>query len=113
MNQLLSFSPLLLGLVIGFAIAILIIVTWEQTYRIVNQHRKIYVFKALIALAVWGGLSLILLTFLSGYMMGLAHTPHPGTTSDLPLIFTFWVLELIYGGFGWLLILWMKRREEV
>ncbi|MDX6289501.1 MAG: hypothetical protein QOH42_1300 [Blastocatellia bacterium] len=112
MNQLLSISPLF-GLVIGCAIPILIIVKCEQAYRLVNQNRKIYIFKASVALAVWGGLSLLLLIFLSGYMMGLAHTPNPGTTSDLSLIFTFCVMELIYGGVGWLLVLWMKRREEV
>jgi hypothetical protein len=113
MNQLLSISPLLFGMVIGFAIFILIIVKCEQTYRLVNQNRKIYIFKVSVALAVWGGLSLLLLIFLSGYMMGLAHTPYPGTTSDFSLIFTFWVMELIYGGVGWLLVLWMKRPEEV
>ena len=113
MNQLLSISPLLFGMLIGFAIPILIIVKCEHTYRLVNQNRKIYIFKATVAVAVWGGLSVLLLSFLSGYNMGLAHTPHPGTTSDLSLIFTFWVMELIYGGVGWLLVLWMKRREEV
>ncbi len=113
MNQILSISPLLLALVIGFAIPILIIVKCEQTYRLVNQNRKVYIFKAVIALTVWGGLSLFLMIFLAGYTMGMAHTPNPGKTSDLSLVFTFWVMELVYAGVGWLLIHWMKSREEV
>jgi hypothetical protein len=48
-----------------------------------------------------------------GRSVSRAHTPDPGTTSDFSLVFTFWVMELIYGGVGWLLVLWMKRREEV
>ena len=113
MNQLLSISPLFFATAIGLAIPILIILKCEHTYRLVNQNRRIYVFKAVVALAVWGGLSLFLLTFLAGYMMGLAHTPHPGSTTDLSVVVTFWAMELVYAGVGWLLVLWMKRREEV
>src|SRR5687768_16989182 len=112
MNRLLSSSPLFLAMAIGLAIAILIIVKCEQTYRLVNQNRRIYVFKAAAALVVWCGLSLILLTFLAGYMMGLAHTPDPGSNADLSVVVTFWAMELVYAGVGWLLVLWMKRREE-
>ena len=112
MSQLLAASPLLFGLLIGALIPILMVVRCAQTYQAVNKDLKIYVFKACLSLGVWGGLSLFLIIFLSGYMMGLAHTPNPGTTNDRSLIFTFWGLEFVYALVGSLFILWTGRRED-
>jgi hypothetical protein len=112
MNSFISFLPVLIALVTGILVSILIIVKCERTYFLVKKDRNVYIFKAAIALAVWGTLSLFLLIFISGYLMGMTHLQHQHATVELSQVLPYLGLELMYALVGWLLIHWMKRRED-
>jgi hypothetical protein len=110
MGDLVFLMGVLMALAAGGLTMTLIIVKAAETYRLVNKDRAVYIFKAGLALGIWGVLSLGLMFLMFIYLYSAPHrAPHAPTPWSWLAVFISLIVG--YGLVGWVLVRWMMKRE--